>query len=511
MSRLRDLVSRVKEKFFTRRKKELSENSVPLFHFDRMTVDNEIRSNKELSRLVEQGEQDYPGFLSLVQDYFGALYKENPVLLPEESIAEEYRANRKHVQDLMDSDDYQQLRKNTKLNQSLAMAAARDLAQQVLEDATDESERRQEVREHQQELRELLEEAEQAELQGADEGTLEDLADEIEQAESRLESALASAKSQANLAGRQTRTVEQATARLAEQINDLMEMLRNFGYSKEQLERISTDTMLEMLREVMHHHNLKRMAELIGRFRQIARRLLAKSKQRDHFTISGVTLGDNLADMLPREAISALHPGLRPDFLRRWLEGNLEVWEREEEIEAGKGPLVVCVDVSGSMDGGKDAYAKSILMAYLEIAKKEHRDLWIIFYDHFLQKEYFLPRGRVSPKELIEILTFFTGGTTDFMAPLDRARVIITKNMKKADLLFVTDGQAQVDNDFITKFNQERKRLGFKVISAFVEDKERANRQAAIELLSSFSDAVFDVHDLTDENAERIIGEVIVE
>jgi hypothetical protein len=125
MGILRNLITRVKEKFFKEGPEKLSENSVPLFRYDKMTVDNELGSNPELAKMVERGEQRSPGFERLLEDFFGALYKENPVVLPEESIAEKYRANRKHISDLMESEDFGKLRERTKLNKANSIPSRR--------------------------------------------------------------------------------------------------------------------------------------------------------------------------------------------------------------------------------------------------------------------------------------------------------------------------------------------------------------------------------------------------
>ncbi|MDO8507283.1 MAG: hypothetical protein Q7S53_01820 [bacterium] len=511
MKKLRGLIKKVKKKFFNKKPEEtLSENSLSLFNYDRHVVETAVESNPELSKLIERGEKDLKGFNRLFEDIYGALQKQHPTILAEESIAKEYRANREHLKDIMDSEDYDDLRQTTKLNKSLALATAQDLARKILENSPDETEKRRELEKEKDRLEQLIERAEGLEGEGASEDHLELYAEAIEKAAADIEK-LEEEAAQITSNYAQREALKEDLEETAEKATGLVEMLHSFGYSQEELERVSPDRMLRMLDSVYDHRQLKDMMEIIGRFRKLARDLLSKATQKDHFTISGVGFGDDIADMTDYEAISAMHPALQKDFLSRWSDGELEVYVRDDDIPSGKGPMIICDDISGTMKGTRDSYAKGLIMACLEIARKEHRDMHIIYYESSIKKEVSIRKGKIRPEELIEALVYFTGGGTNFERPLARtAELVRSSQMKKADVLFLTDGIAPISDEFAQQFAKERKRLEFKVVSVLIGDDLRGEqKEESVRTLKSVSDYHLDAKDLTTKNAKEVIGSML--
>lgn len=509
--KLRGLIKKVKKKFFNKKPEEaLSENSLSLFNYDRHVVEAAAERNPELSNLIKRGERDHKGFNRLFEDIYGALQKQHPTLLAEESIAKEYRANREHLKDIMDSEDYEELRQTTKLNKSLALATAQDLARKILEKSPEETKTRQALEREKERLAQLLEKAEELEAKGVSEETQERYADAIESSAADIER-LEEEAAQLKTGYAQKTALKEDLEEAANRATGLVEILHKFGYSQEEIERVSPDRMLRMLDSVYDHKRLKDMMEIIGRFRKLARELLSKATQKDNFTISGIGFGDEIADMTDHEAISAMHPVLQKDFLRRWSDGELEVNIRDDEVPSGKGPMIICDDVSGTMQGERDSYAKGLIMACLELARKEHRDMHIIYYSGEIQKEVSIRKGRIRPEELTEALVFFTGGGTNFERPLARtADLIRSSQLKKADVLFLTDGIAPISEEFAQKFAKERRRLEFKVVSVLIgDDLHGEQKERSVETLRSVSDYHLDAKDLTTKNAKDVIGSMI--
>ena len=73
-----------------------------------------------------------------------------------------------------------------------------------------------------------------------------------------------------------------------------------------------------------------------------------------------VERGNELGRLIPAELVALHHPGLRADFKRRLLEGEVLQYRLREDEQKGKGPMVVCIDVSSSMQGDKEQWAKAV-------------------------------------------------------------------------------------------------------------------------------------------------------
>lgn len=509
--KLKKLLKKVKKRFFAKSPQdEKSKNSVSLYRYDRHTVETAVDRNPELSRLIETGEKTQPGFSRLFEDIYGALQKAHPTLLPKEAIEPEYQVNRDHLKDIMGSDNFDDLRQTTKLNKSLALTTAQELARNILAQSPEEASKRRELEYERKRLQDLIERAEEIEAGGASEETQERYAEAVERLAGEVED-LEEEISQMSTGSFHKSAAEEDIKEASEKVNGLVEMLGKFGYSQDELSRVSPDRMLRMLDSVYDHRQLKDMMEIIGRFRKVARELLSKATQRDHFTISGITMGDEIADMTDYEAMNALNPISKIDFMGRWSDAELEIHERDDEVPSGKGPMIICDDVSGTMQSGeRDPYAKGLMMACLEIARKEHRDMHVIYYNDDVVKEVSIRKGRILPEELTEALTFCPGGGTNFERPLERTTHLIrTSALQRADVLFLTDGLAPISDEFAKWFAKERKRMDFKVVSVLIPDDLRGEqREQCEERLQSVSDYQLSVDDLTDKSAKAVIGKM---
>jgi Mg-chelatase subunit ChlD len=62
------------------------------------------------------------------------------------------------------------------------------------------------------------------------------------------------------------------------------------------------------------------------------------------------------------------------------LRKNLMQFKLEGKEKEGKGPLIVCIDNSGSMAGEREEWAKGFALGLLTIAKKQKREFCIIHF-----------------------------------------------------------------------------------------------------------------------------------
>ncbi len=93
--------------------------------------------------------------------------------------------------------------------------------------------------------------------------------------------------------------------------------------------------------------------------------------------------------------------------------------------------------------------------------------------------------------KIYDLATFFYGSGTNFVEPLrESLNLIRTAKYKYADIIFITDGKASIDDDFIHTFNQVKEKKEFRMITVNVADQleEGLNQVNDVQiLLKSFT------------------------
>src|SRR5699024_737650 len=97
-----------------------------------------------------------------------------------------------------------------------------------------------------------------------------------------------------------------------------------------------------------------------------------KSKHTDSMERKGVTIGSDIEMMLPSELALYKHNSTKQDFLRRFAEGQVMQYDNEAKEKLGEGPIIICLDQSGSMTH-LDEQSKGFVLALMGIAKKQKR------------------------------------------------------------------------------------------------------------------------------------------
>jgi len=170
--------------------------------------------------------------------------------------------------------------------------------------------------------------------------------------------------------------------------------------------------------------------------------------------IVGIRLGRDLVHTLPSELGLLADPETEVLFDVKLLEGRLmcfdmrgETWaDEEEEFEEERnvaeeeklGPIVLCVDTSGSMHGTPEAVAKAVALFMASKAQERDRPCYLINFSTGIETLDF--SGRKGLQALIRFLGMSFQGGTDAEPALRHALGIMEKERySKADLLIVSD------------------------------------------------------------------------
>lgn len=198
--------------------------------------------------------------------------------------------------------------------------------------------------------------------------------------------------------------------------------------------------------ELMRNGKLRRIAALAGRMKTAA-----ISKQRNRARpgqeeLCDVTVGSDLRRLVPSELGNLADEDTEALLYRRLMENSALSYELRGKERQAEGPIIACVDESGSMGGAPDEWAKAVVFGLLEIGARQKRPVHLIHFDGQVTRIDSFPDARaIDLKSIADAVTYFTGGGTSIGAALESAQETIASNegpWKRADVIVITDGES---------------------------------------------------------------------
>lgn len=218
----------------------------------------------------------------------------------------------------------------------------------------------------------------------------------------------------------------------------------------------------------------------------------------------GIHKSDDIPRMLPMEVSLYRHAVFRRLWKAKFIERSLACYqikglERrrmlvEEQVEGERvvrggterGPIMVCLDTSGSMQGVPETVAKAITLEAMRLAHAERRKcLLYAFSGPGDVLEHDLDLGPDGIQGLISILCMSFHGGTDVAGPLCKAiQRLEDATWKRADVILVSDGEFVVPEKAKMALETGRKALGLRVhgllISSDAQDAARRSSMGSI-------------------------------
>jgi uncharacterized protein with von Willebrand factor type A (vWA) domain len=275
----------------------------------------------------------------------------------------------------------------------------------------------------------------------------------------------------------------------------LIDPRRGWTLGRAALKAVAARSIAEMHRLVAHIEQLRELITLLGRlkspdetsetiFEQISgpmRRSLPRP-QPQRKPEAGVELRDidrsaDFTRMLPSEALWLTHPTLVRAWHAKRAESALLVYRAENDarvirmeeqavsdgadLEAQRqvaGPVIVCLDTSGSMKGTPGLAAKAVVLHLTMLAADERRPVHVFsFSGPGDVVEHTLGFEEDASAELLAFLTLDFSGGTDVAEPL---RLALERHdqaeWSNADILLVSDGQFWAPDDIVEAIEARR-------------------------------------------------------
>jgi uncharacterized protein with von Willebrand factor type A (vWA) domain len=491
--------------------------------YDRRVWEHLRNESPSLRELEQNGAALLPHFGSLLQDIFSLLFKYNIIHRGEGEVLASALLNRKFLLAIQQGGQYEIMREQTLLNEAHAGLSTLILGERLLALV------RQEAFLNRRNLRDLWDILKQEEIvaqkmeeyDNADtipdeamsetgkkalQKAKEKMAGEVQGAEALLRHKTAQLKEDLKQIDSQTTNRMQAEAiKVAQQLEDATEEAETWGNTIGTGQRSPPGQKIELGRRLAGNEKLKKLARMVGRMKFHAQALRKKVFERSSEELLEVERGDALNRLLPHELLTLHHPVLRKDFFRRLLDQELIQYSLRGVEEKGKGPMIVCLDGSSSMSGDKEVWSKAVTLTLLEIARKQRRLFRSICFSSAetpLQVLDMNPRDHyeIETKTVMDLAEYFPGGGTDFQKPLDAALDCLNQSrFKKGDIIFITDGECQVDPQWAEAFRGEKEKLGFSLFSILIDVGP-----ASLGTLKEFSDRIATIKQLTGDEAKEI-------
>jgi len=217
---------------------------------------------------------------------------------------------------------------------------------------------------------------------------------------------------------------------------------------------------------ISKNNGVQKLLSMLGRLRQTeksSKKELVKSISyiKEHVVdidskeeIVGITLGKGLAYALPQELALLSDDDTSLLFDMKYIEGRIMSFDmqgmsedikdvQEEKLveisgDEKKGPIIICVDTSGSMQGSPETIAKAITLYMATKAIEEKRACYLMNYSIGIESMDL--SGTMGIQKVIKFLKKSFNGGTDASLALSHAVDMLQEDVyKKADVLMISD------------------------------------------------------------------------
>jgi uncharacterized protein with von Willebrand factor type A (vWA) domain len=275
-----------------------------------------------------------------------------------------------------------------------------------------------------------------------------------------------------------------------EQITNLLapftnELGRFWDLSKGTWKKSSLETFHKYEQLIQNEEKIKELAEMLGRWtdaeveieEELFETVIAKSKyirSDDYKTeINGLENSNDFNRMLPAEAALLSEKDTETLFYKKYAEKallsfryegqkktkgeNTLMQRRSKPKEKERGPFIICIDTSGSMEGVPEYVAKVLCFAIIRMAAKQKRHCYLISFAVGVQTINLLELEHSLDKVADFLLMRFDGGTSINPALIAALDMLQTKEYTNADLLMVSDFiMYDIREDIIKRIHSEQ-------------------------------------------------------
>lgn len=250
-------------------------------------------------------------------------------------------------------------------------------------------------------------------------------------------------------------------------------------------------------KQLTRDKHLRELAEMLGRWQMAQKSLkeeqlqmpVPKEEWRPNpygkSEVIGIHHSDEISALLPSEVALLSDPSTELIFAKKFVEKKLLTFQYrsldfssetviQEEVSyqaesEDNGPVIICIDTSGSMFGAPERIAKALALAILEICLREKRKAFLISFSTGIQTTEMTGIEK-DLAQMVEFLKMSFHGGTDIQPALEKAlEMLDTQSYKKADILVISDFVVpRIDRKLYDNIQEHRQEKSVSFHSLFV-------------------------------------------
>ncbi len=264
-------------------------------------------------------------------------------------------------------------------------------------------------------------------------------------------------------------TIDSRLRTTLEKVNSTSEVLemisllfpgRYWDYSVTDLQLLFLKNLARYARMLGERSKIAEILDLLGKMEieEGAKRMVTTHMSKDE--IYSIHNSNELERILPAELAKLGNATLKLLFYADFLESKLMTYEMKGRNWVGgpprirrKGPVIAVVDTSGSMHGDPELLAKALVLLLARRMIKEQRPMKVILFSSTEQAvEYDLTEKSRMGDDFLQFLYLSFGGGTDFNTAVRSCmEKLQMKEWSASDVVFISDGLAEVDDKSIKK------------------------------------------------------------
>jgi len=256
---------------------------------------------------------------------------------------------------------------------------------------------------------------------------------------------------------------------------------------------LDQNKLAQIFAKVKNNYRLRSIMERVGKYKRFGRQAQRKKNTHGPDELTGVCLTDQITRLLAEEAMLLQDEVLELDLASRLLEREAVGYEFRSPEPKAKGPIFVCVDESGSMDGTKIAEAKAFCCGMAHVAKHQKRWCGLVGFSGGWEGNFLaLPPNKWDQDKFLDWLIHFYGGGTTMDVCMDKVPNQYWNEMGapkgKTDMIIITDGLVSV-RPHLDAFLAWKKKENVRVITIIIYHSKGEFELISdeVHLLSSFN------------------------
>lgn len=508
---------------------------------------DQLWRNENLQNAIAAGNGKLAAYQDIMTEVFGGLLylPQSSKMIEDDKVTPDIKWGKEFIDQVVNDDKYPALIKKTTgstFHSAVALnRIAEELKKTLPKDKTVEPEeirdRVRDLHKEMQQLQDLMKACKEQGMDTTDEQQKIAALQEIKKGlvangKKAVENA---AENAAKAIAQMSRTLGKAIDQADKDVDEAEEFALALGWGDDEVpggESKTAEELLAIYLTLKNNPHLKKIIKEAGRFKKIIGAVKQKSIVSGETTHSTHEYGKDIRRVVSKDLMLLASPATKPLFMDKLVKQNLMLKKFTSKAKSGKGDIFLFRDCSGSTTGDINDYLAAATWAIAQTANKEGRAVEIVNFAsnicYELIKEncpyeerrseankkyqtYSFPGRKMPEDELLKAIGFVGGGGTSWENALNHGVGFIEKQQgtltakvakmkSKFDFILLTDGSCDVDEEWLKRFLDFKKKYGVTCYGILVQrNPNEYKTKVILDKLGKFCDQVLDISNLEDD------------